>query len=69
MPRQAITLGIRGIMRAKRVLVAVSGADKADAVAGSFAGPVTPEAPASILQLHPDVVLVGDRAALSKLKV
>ena len=67
-PRQAITLGIRGIMRAKRVLVAVSGADKADAVAGSFAGPVTPEVPASILQLHPDVVLVGDRAALSKLE-
>ena len=68
-PRRAITMGIRGIMGAKRVLVAVSGADKAEAVAKSFAGPVTPEVPASILQLHPDVVLVGDRAALSKLKV
>ena len=68
-PRQALTMGIRGIMRAKRVLVAVSGADKADAVARSFAGPVTPEVPASILQLHPDVVLVGDRAALSKLEM
>ena len=68
-PRRAITMGIRGIMSARRVLVAVSGADKADAVARAFAGPVTPEVPASILQLHPDVVLAGDRAALSKLEV
>lgn len=68
-PRRAITVGIRGIMRAKRVLVAVSGADKAGVVARAFAGPVTPEVPASILQLHPDVVLVGDRAALSRLEV
>ena len=68
-PRQAVTMGIRGIMGARRVLVAVSGADKAEAVARSFAGPVTPEVPASILQIHPDVVLVGDRAALSKLNV
>ncbi len=67
-PRQALTMGIRGIMGAKRVVVAVSGADKAGAVARSFAGPVTSEVPASILQLHPDVVLVGDRAALSKLE-
>ena len=68
-PRQALTMGIGGIMTAKRVVVAVSGADKADAVAKSFGGPVTPEVPASILQLHPDVVLVADRAALSKLSV
>ena len=67
-PKRAITMGIRGIMGARRVLVAVSGADKADAVASAFAGPVTPEVPASILQLHPDVVLAGDRAALSKLE-
>ena len=68
-PRQALTVGIRGMMRARRILVAVNGADKAEAVAKSFAGPVTPEVPASILQLHPDVVLVGDRAALSKLSI
>ncbi len=66
-PRQAMTMGIRNIMQAKRILVAVSGEDKADAVLKAFHGPVTPEVPASILQLHPDVVLVGDRAALSKL--
>ena len=66
-PRQALTMGIGTIMAAKRVLVAVSGADKAEAVRRAFAGPITPAVPASILQLHPDVVLVGDAAALSGL--
>ena len=64
-PRRAITVGIAGLMAAKRVVVAVSGAEKADTVARAFAGPVTPEVPASILQLHPDMVLVADQAALS----
>lgn len=67
-PRQAITMGIGTIMSAKRVLVAVSGADKAEAVRKAFCGPITPEMPASILQLHRDVVLVGDVAALSGLR-
>lgn len=66
-PRQALTMGIGGIMSARRVLVAVSGPDKAEAVYRAFCGPVTPEVPASILQLHGDVVLVGDRSALTKL--
>ena len=66
-PRQALTMGIGTIMAARRVLVAVSGADKAEAVRLAFAGPITPAVPASILQLHPDVVLVGDTAALSGL--
>ncbi len=66
-PRQAITMGIAGIMQAGQILVAVSGADKADAVYAAFRGPVTPTCPASILQLHSDVILVGDKAALSKL--
>lgn len=66
-PRKAITMGIAGIMQARQVLVVVSGADKADAVKAAFEGPVTPQCPASILQLHPNVILVGDKAALSKL--
>ena len=66
-PRQALTMGIGTIMAARRVLVAVSGADKAEAVRLAFTGPITPAVPASILQLHPDVVLVGDTAALSGL--
>ena len=66
-PRQAYTMGIQTIMSAKKVLVVVSGEDKADIVAKAFAGPVTPQVPASILQMHPDVTVVGDKAALSKL--
>ena len=66
-PRQAYTMGIQNIMSAKKVLVVVSGEDKADIVAKAFAGPVTPQVPASILQMHEDVTLVGDKAALSKL--
>lgn len=67
-PRKAVTMGIGSIMQAKQILVVVSGEGKADIVAKAFNGPVTPQVPASILQLHPDVVLVGDKAALSKLK-
>lgn len=66
-PRQAMTMGIQTIMQAKKVLVAVSGKDKAEIVKKSFTGPVTPNVPASILQMHPDVILVGDKAALSLL--
>lgn len=66
-PRQALTMGVGAIMGARRVLVVASGADKAEAVAKAFAGPVTPEVPASVLQLHPDVTLVADEAALSQL--
>ncbi len=66
-PRQAMTMGIRSIMKAKKILVVVAGADKAEAVYKSFAGPVTPQVPASILQLHNDVTVVGDKAAMSKL--
>ena len=66
-PRQAYTMGIKTIMQAKKVLVIVSGEDKADIVCKAFAGPITPEVPASVLQLHNDVTLVGDKAALGKL--
>ena len=66
-PRQALTMGIGCIMAARRVLLIASGADKADAVYNAFCGPITPQRPASLLTLHNDVVLVGDKAALSKL--
>ena len=65
-PRQAYTMGIGTIMRAKKILLVVSGEDKAETVAKAFFGPVTPEVPASILQLHEDVTIVADEAALSK---
>ncbi len=66
-PREAVTMGIGSIMQARQILVVVSGEGKADIVEKAFCGPVTPKVPASILQLHPDVILVGDKAALSKL--
>lgn len=65
-PRQAYTMGIRTIMSAHKILVVVSGADKADIVKEAFFGPVTPAVPASILQMHGDVTVVADEAALSK---
>ena len=67
-PRKALTMGVGAIMRARKVLVVVSGADKAQAVKDAFAGPIDPHVPASILQVHPNVVLVGDKAALAGLK-
>jgi len=60
-------MGCQTIMNAKSVLVVVSGEDKADIVAEAFAGPITPQVPASILQMHQDVTVVGDKAAMSKL--
>lgn len=66
-PRQAMTMGIKSIMQARQILVVVSGEDKAEIVKTAFTGPVTPRVPASILQMHPNVVLVGDQAAMSKL--
>lgn len=64
-PRKAYTMGILDIMQAHRVVMIVSGANKAQAVLDSFCGPVTPKVPASILQLHPDFTLVADEAAMS----
>ena len=66
-PTQAYTMGIGTIMQAKKILVVVSGADKADIVEKAFFGDITPQVPASILQLHEDVVVVGDEAAFAKI--
>ena len=64
-PRQAYTMGIKTIMQANKILMVASGEDKAEIVKRAFFGPITPEVPASVLQLHNDVTLVGDEAALS----
>ena len=66
-PKKAFTMGIKSIMQARHILMVVNGEAKADIVKAAFTGPVTPLVPASILQLHPNVSLVGDAAALSKL--
>ena len=65
--KQAYTMGIQTIMKAKKILLLVSGEDKAAILRDALCGPVTPQVPASILQLHNDVIVVADEAALSKM--
>lgn len=60
-PTKAITMGIGTIMKAKKILL-IAGADKAEIIKKTVYGPVTPEVPASILQLHPDVTIVTSKA-------
>ena len=64
-PRKAYTMGIRDIMQAKMVLMVANGKNKAQAVKDCFFGPITPKAPGSILQMHPNFTLVADEEALS----
>ena len=67
-PRQAISLGIGGIMEAKRVLLIAIGQDKAEAVARAAHGPVSPDSPASILRFHQNAQLMLDEEAASLLQ-
>ena len=68
-PKEAYTMGIGTIMKAKKILLMVSGKDKADILQKVLEGPVTPLIPASILQFHPHVHVLADEAALSKCKI
>lgn len=67
-PTHAITMGIATIMKAKKILLVATGANKADAVSAMVDGPVSVDCPASVLQNHSDVVVIVDKAAASKLK-
>ena len=64
-PRQAITMGMRSILSAKLILLLASGPKKAEATARMINGPVDPQLPASILQLHPKVIVIADKEALA----
>ncbi len=66
-PRQAYTMGIGNIMQAKKIVVVVSGKDKAKILRDVVYGPVTPSVPASILKLHPDCTIIADADAASLL--
>lgn len=66
-PRQAYTMGIRPIMQAKKVVMLANGKNKAEIIKKAFMGPITPEVPASILQMHPDFTLIADEDALSEI--
>lgn len=63
-PKNAITMGIKAIMQAKKILLAVSGSNKAEILERTLFGPITPTVPASILQLHPNVTIVADCDAM-----
>lgn len=67
-PQYAYTMGIKGIMQAKKVLMIATGNKKAKAVKEAFFGDISPECPASILQLHSNFTLIADKSALSLIK-
>lgn len=66
-PRRALTMGIGTIMRARGIVLIISGAEKAEIAATALSGPVTPRVPASILRFHPNVTVLLDKAAAAKL--
>ncbi|MCI7170654.1 glucosamine-6-phosphate deaminase [bacterium] len=67
-PKQAYTMGVGTILRAKMILLVVSGKDKAAALNAVVNGPITPQVPGSVLRLHPNVIIVADEDALSEMK-
>lgn len=68
-PRRAFTMGPKSIMEAKRILILAVGSNKAEAVRGLVEGEVTEDLPASILQRHPDCILIADEQAASLLSL
>jgi glucosamine-6-phosphate deaminase len=66
-PRSAVTLGIRNIMECRKILLVAKGQAKAETMRKALLGPVTPEVPASVLQLHPETLVLLDAAAASLL--
>lgn len=66
-PTTAISMGIGSIMKGKKIILMAFGEAKAEAIANTINGPVTIDVPSSILQNHPDVTLIIDEAAASKL--
>lgn len=62
-PKQAYTMGVGTILRAKMILLVVSGKDKAEALDAVVNGPITPQVPGSVLRLHPNVIIVADEDA------
>lgn len=66
-PRKAFTMGIKQIMQAKQILILANGKNKAEAIYKTVCGAVTEEVPASVLQLHPNCILIVDKEAANKL--
>ncbi len=66
-PGYAMTMGIQTIMLARKILLVVNGRDKAAILAKALTGAITPEVPASVLQLHPDLTVVADADAMAEM--
>ena len=66
-PGSYVTMGPKSIMAAKNLLIIVSGASKAQALKNVLQGPVTEDVPASVLQLHPSLMVIADKAAAAEL--
>ncbi|OXS56208.1 glucosamine-6-phosphate deaminase [Cohnella sp. CIP 111063] len=66
-PKQALTMGVGTILKAKKILLVVKGADKADIIREALQGPITTDVPASLLQTHPNLIVLLDSAAAGKL--
>ena len=66
-PDSYVTMGPKSIMAAKNLLIIVSGAGKAQALKNVLQGPVTEDVPASVLQLHPSLMVIADKAAVAEL--
>lgn len=67
-PSQAITMGVGTILKAKKILLVVKGADKAEIVRRALQGRITTDCPASLLQTHPNLIVLLDEAAAGRLK-
>jgi len=66
-PRQALTMGIGTIMKARKIILLASGRKKAPVIAKTINGPVSTEVPATVLQLHNEVTILIDKEAASKI--
>lgn len=68
MPDHYISFGPKSVMAARHLVVIVSGGEKAEALSRMLFAPITPELPASVFQLHPNLTVVADQAAVASCK-
>ena len=66
-PKYCVTMGIGTILEARKLILLANGENKAEAIQATLEGPITVSVPASAIQFHPDVTVIIDRAAASKL--
>ncbi len=64
-PKQAISMGIQSILKAKRIILLAFGPKKAEAIQKLLSGEITTDLPASALYNHPNVEIIVDNSAYS----